>query len=548
MQRNILIWVMIMNSCIDIKKYRSKMGAYIVILFLKSGLVLSIPYCYLLFLNEIITAHRFEYIWMILLLYVYIYMGKAFLTVLAQKIYNKIFPVMILETKKIVLEKYDSLDLEFVSKYTAGELKLCLHKDTENTVLYYAKRLEMLILLTSILVTTGILLYLNWILAIISFALLPLSFWITRYIKGKSNIEFERERQILGEYNDFMIHNMFFWKEVKTNCQEEMQQKQFESFWREKGDAFLKSHMCWFMNRTFLAFKDIFLTKMGLYLLGGVLVILGKGTVPVLLTFMEYYADYANRLLEAVDIYMKRGEQEQSMKRVQTILELPIVKRSNVLNSFDQLDFQKVSFVYNENAVAVIHNFSMKIKNGDCVAIVGESGSGKSTLIKIMAGCLTPTTGEILWNGQSMNQIERKSIYKKVGFLMQESNLFNLSIRDNLLLGKSDATSEELVEACRKANILEFIQELPEKFDTFIGENGIRLSGGQKQRLLIARIFLQNPEVIVFDEATSALDYKNESDILNLLLDNAQGKTFIMVTHRRSSLDRCNYVINIMRN
>ena len=534
-----------MNTYSIFRKYKGKVIIYIILQFIKTGLVLLSPYCYLLFLNEVLTARRFEKLGVIVLLYAVIYMGKALISVLTKKVYNQIFPMLKMEYKNCILEKYNSLDMVMLQTYTSGELHTCLHRDTENVVLYWEKKVEMLTASIRILITTGILLYLNWALALISFLLLPLSFWVTRYIKGKSNVEFEKERRILGTYNDFMIHNMFFWKEVKTNCLENMQQKQFEKIWQEKGNAFLKSHMCWFLNRSFLAFKDVFLTKMGLYLAGGILAIQGMGTIPVLLTFMEYYADFADRLLEVADIFMKRGEQEQALKRVDAVMNLSREPHMHQLEIFEKLEFQNVDFSYTSGSEAVLQDFGMEIKKGESLAIVGESGCGKSTLIKMMAGLLLPDSGRILWNGNPMDEIDRSSIYKKVGFLMQESSLFNLSIRENLLLGNINASESEIEEACKKANIMEFIQSLPNTFDTLIGENGIRLSGGQKQRLMIARIFLQNPEVIVFDEATSALDYQNENEILNLLLDNIQEKTFIMVTHRGTSVARCDRVISM---
>ncbi len=347
----------------------------------------------------------------------------------------------------------------------------------------------MVISIISLVITTGILIYLNVILAVISFLTIPLSFYITKFIKAKSNKQYERRRKIIDEYNDFMIHNMFFGKEVKSNCQEKTQQKEFDLLWKDLGDAFLKSHIFWFLNRTFLAFKDEFLTKMGLYLLGGILVIEEMVTVPTLLTFMEYYKDYVNGLLSVSDIVVKRGEK---------------------------------------------------------VVLLGESGCGKSTIIKLLAGYEEVNQGEILWNGKPMDKIFKQDIYQKVGFIMQESNLFNLSIRENLLFGKADASEEELRDACNRANIMEFIDGLATGFDTTIGENGIRLSGGQRQRLIIARLFLHNPEVIIFDEATSALDYQNESEILNLLMEqDISERTFIMVTHRGTSISRCDRVIQM---
>ena len=536
-----------MNSCFSINSYRGKMIVYILFRLMKSWLLLLPPYCYLLFLNEVIMMRRLEKLWFVVLLYVFVFTLKALVSVLIQKVYNQIFPVMIMEVKERVLEKYGSLDIEVLQGYTAGELKESLHKDSGNVVLYWEKKLDVWISLVNIFATTGVLLYMNWILAIICFLFLPLSFLITRYIKEKGDIEYENRRQVVGFYNDFMIHNMYFWKEVKSNCMEQNQQKQFEILWKDMGNSFLKVHMYWFMNRTLLAFKDVFLTKMSLYLLGGILVIKQMTTVPVLLAFMEYYTDFVNQLLNVTDNVMKRGEQEESIRRIERIMQMNQPEKPYGIATFEYIAFRHVDFSYSEEQDFVLQDFCINIRKGECVAVVGESGCGKSTFIKLMAGWLLPTKGEILWNGRPMHLIDKKTIFNRVGFLMQEPSLFNLTIRENLLFGKADASASEMIEACTKANIIQFIEDLPLGFETRIGENGICLSGGQKQRLVIARLFLQNPEVIVFDEATSLLDYQNESDILNILLQDSREKTFIMVTHRGTSVSKCSRVFDFIR-
>lgn len=534
------------EDSISLKPYRGKMILYIVLQFFKSGLMLLTPYFYLMFLNDVITGQRFDRLWLIFGLYVIVFMAKAMAAVCIRIVYNRIFPVMTLEMKKRVLEKYISLDIAALQDYTAGELKERLHRDTENGTLYFEKRLALWISAVHLLITTVILLYLNWILAAVSFLLLPLSILITRFIKNRSDVQYERKRQIQGQYHDFMIHNLYFWKEIKANCLDKTQREQFGELWEKMGDASMKSHIFWFLNRTFLAFKDVFLTKMGLYLLGGILVIYGRATVPVLLAFMEYYADFTDRLLEMADNLMRRGEQRASIRKVRAVLNLQEPDRPYTLAEFGQLELRDIEFAYSEEQGAVLQGIDMKIGQGESVVIMGESGCGKSTLVKMMAGCLVPAKGDILWNGISMEKISRQSLYARVGFLMQESSLFNLTIRENLLFGKSDAAAAELEDACRRANVLAFIQGLPQGFETVIGENGIRLSGGQKQRLVIARLLLQDPEVIVFDEATSALDYENESGILELLLQNLEQKTFLMVTHRKTAVAKCSRCIEMV--
>ena len=533
------------NEIFSDRRYRGKIILYIILKFACSGLLLLPPYCYLVFLDEVIIGQRLEYLAFILGAYIAVFMAKTVMTMWSKRVHDRIFPEIEVDFKMKILEKYIELSLFDIQNDTAGELHERIHKDTENISRYYLKKIDISIAAINILVTAAILVRLNVVMAMISFLLLPLSYWITRYIRGKSNIEYEKKRQVQGKYNDFMINNLFFWKEIKSGRLEEKQQRQFERYWGEIGTAFIKSHLCWFMNRTFLAFKDVFLTKMGLYLLGGVLVISGMGTVPVLLAFMEYYADFADRLLEVADTVVKLGEQEESVKRVNAVLRLPSPGVRKEIGHFESLTVRDVEFSYSVEDEKILEGFSLEVKNGDSVAVMGESGCGKSTLVKIMAGCLKPQKGVVLWNGYAMEDIDENTLYSKVGFLMQDVGLFNLSVRENMQFGKKDADEREMEEACRRANILEFIQGLPLGFETVIGENGIRLSGGQRQRLQIARLFLQDPEVIVFDEATSALDYENESKILNLLLNHLQGKTFIMVTHRETAVARCDRVVEL---
>lgn len=527
------------------KKHGGKILVYVFLQLLQTALALLPPYCYLLFLNQVILEQKTELLVWVCLFYVLVFMGNALVSVLSRMTRNRIFPIMHMEEKEKVLEKYSRLDIDAVQRYTAGELKERLHRDTENAVLYKEKMLEIGISSVRMLITAGILLWLNRTLSLVSFLFLPLSYYITRCIRGKSNVQYEKKRHIQGLYNDFMIHSLQDWREVKAGCLEETQQRQFDDLWTRMGEAFLKAHMCWFMNRTFLAFKDVFLTKMGLYLLGGFLALKGQVAVPALLTFMEYYADLANRLLGLIDIVMRKGEQEESVKRVKEILETEQPERPKAMEAFERMEFADVDFAYTEDGEAVLKKFSLEIRRGESVAVMGESGCGKSTVLRLMAGCLVPAGGEIRWNGCPMDQLDRTSIYAKIGFLLQDSSLFNLSIRENLLFGREDASEEEMTLACTRANIMEFIRELPLGFETVIGENGIRLSGGQRQRLMIARLFLQNPEVIVFDEATSALDYQNESGILDLLVKNAGEKTLLMVTHRGTSVTRCGRVVQL---
>ena len=467
-----------MNGCIAIKSYRWKMILYIVLRFLKEGLLLLPPYCYLLFLNQVITYKRLEWLWAVMGLYAAVFAAKAFVSVLLKQVYNRIFPAMVLEAKGNVLEKYSKLDLKVLAGYTAGELKERLHKDTENAAVYWEKKLELWVAAVSVPIMTAILLYLNWVLAVVSFLLLPLSFYITRRIKAKSNVQYQRRREILGKYNEFMIHNMFFWKEVKTNCQEERQQRQFEGLWKELGDSFLKSHIFWFLNRTFLAFKDVFLTKMGLYLLGGILVIYHMATVPALLAFMEYYGDFVNRLLQISDILIQRGEQEASVKRLEEIMKLRIPERPCGLEHFESVEFRNVAFSYGEGQGNVLQACNLKINRGETVAIRGESGCGKSTLTKLLLGFYEPKEGQICICGKDYRGCSKKEIRDMIAYVPQEPYLYGVSIAENIAYGRSavspkDVPMEDIIAAAKAANAHDFITELPKGYQT-VGQYAFR--------------------------------------------------------------------------
>ncbi len=524
-----------MDSCISMKSYRGKIFLYIVLQFIKAGLLLLPPYCYLLFLNEVITKKRIGWLWGVVALYVAVFAVKALVSVLIKQVYNRIFPAMTLEAKNRVLEKYNELDVEVLARYTAGELKERLHKDTENAVLYWEKRLELWVAAISVPVMTGILFYLNWILAAVSFLLLPLSFYITRTIKSKSNLQHERRREILGKYNDFMIHNMFFWKEVKSNCQEERQQQQFEGLWKELGDAFLKSHIFWFLNRTFLAFKDVFLTKMGLYLLGGILVIQEMATVPALLAFMEYYGDFVNRLLQISDIYMQRGEQEASLKRLKEIMELQSPERPYGLEHFESVEFCNIGFSYGAGRKNILRDCNLKIERGETVAIKGESGCGKSTVAAVLMGRNRGCRGSVKIGGRELADIRESERMKNITYVSHQSYLFKGTVRENLRMGKPDASDQELWEVLERVNLADFLRS-EGRLDTRLTEKASNLSGGQRQRLALARALLHDSPVYIFDEATSNIDMESENDIMREIHALTERKTVILISHRLANV------------
>lgn len=200
------------------------------------------------------------------------------------------------------------------------------------------------------------------------------------------------------------------------------------------------------------------------------------------------------------------------------------------------IEFNKVTFNYRSSDTEVLKNINLKINPGEKVAVVGRSSSGKTTLIKLMLGLYEPTEGNILIDNKIIKDISPLDLHKNIGVVMQDNFLFNMTIKENLLLAKPSATDDEIKEACKMAYIDEFIETLPQGYMTLIGEKGIKLSGGQKQRLSIAKVMLSAPNIIVFDEATSALDHESEKFIHMVIENISKGRTIIIIAHRLSSI------------
>jgi subfamily B ATP-binding cassette protein MsbA len=204
--------------------------------------------------------------------------------------------------------------------------------------------------------------------------------------------------------------------------------------------------------------------------------------------------------------------------------------------------FESVDFGY-DPAQPVLHNITLTLKRGEMTAIVGASGAGKSTLVDLIPRFYDPTLGRILIDGVDLREFEINSVRGKLAVVSQDTFIFNTTVRNNIAYGSPNATQNDILQACRLANALDFILDLPEGFETQLGDRGVRLSGGQRQRIAIARALLRNPEILILDEATSALDSVSERLIQNSLETLTEGRTVIAIAHRLSTIVRADKVV-----
>ena len=223
-------------------------------------------------------------------------------------------------------------------------------------------------------------------------------------------------------------------------------------------------------------------------------------------------------------------------------------KAIELKNAKGDITFQNVSFQYEDTTEAVLSHINLHIKEGEYIALVGTSGVGKSTLCSLIPRFYEVTEGQILIDGRDVRNFTMRSLRNNIGIVQQDVYLFAGTVMDNIRYGRPDASDEEIVLAARNANAHEFIMNLPDGYDTYIGQRGIKLSGGQKQRLSIARVFLKNPPILIFDEATSALDNESEKVVQESLEKLANNRTTLVIAHRLSTIRNAERILVLTEN
>jgi subfamily B ATP-binding cassette protein MsbA len=245
------------------------------------------------------------------------------------------------------------------------------------------------------------------------------------------------------------------------------------------------------------------------------------------------------------EAYTTMQEIRASIERVDTLLDIKHEETgSTKLDEFKgSLKFENVSFIYPGRKNFVLKDLNLEIRRGEIIAIVGQSGMGKSTLIDLIPGFQKASSGEIIIDGIDINKVEIRSLRELIGIVSQDIILFNDTIKENIAFGKHEASENEIIEAAKLSYAHEFIEELPEKYDTVIGERGLKLSGGQKQRIAIARAILKNPPILILDEATSSLDSVSEAVVQRALEKVMKGRTTIVIAHRLSTIKHADRIV-----
>lgn len=395
----------------------------------------------------------------------------------------------------------------------------------------------------------AMLIRINIQLTLIIFCLLPLILLYSMFQRKRLLAVFMKTREKTGDINARLQNSISGIRVSKAFVINENERERFEKDNQKFVEAKSKSYKIMAEYTAGVGFLTDLLDYVVL-IFGGLFTYWGKigiGDFLAYLLYIKIFTQPIKRLIAFVEQFQngmsgfKRfmeliGEEEEGDK----------VDAIDMGKVEGEIDLQNVSFDHEDKSV--LKNISLKISKGKMLALVGPSGGGKTTLCNLIPRFYNIKSGDIKIDGKSIYDVKLESLRKNIGIVQQDVFLFTGTIKENILVGNSEATDEEVMIAAKKANIHDLIMEMPEGYNTFVGERGVKLSGGQKQRIAIARIFLKNPPILILDEATSALDNITERLIQNSLEELCKGRTTIIVAHRLSTIQNADEIIVLTDN
>ena len=533
----------------NIKQYihpiRCSITALVILSLISLPISLISPRFFQLLVDEVMYQKNGSIFWAVVLGMLGIFILRLILDSISLKLNNRVHNSFVYQLRKAVFDKYKKTPVSFIEKKEVGELKMRMMDDIDVLGNFIGDQIVsyiygIFLLLLTIIASVRI----SWQMTLFCFIILPVVFIVDSLIGNGTRRINEQIRDVNSKYYTSTYNSLQFWREIKAQGSEQLFIERFSGFRAVLAKLGVKSIRFWAYREVFSDFKSNYLTKVLVYIIGAFFVAKNQISVGTLIMFSEYFSMMFSSLesLNTKRIALKTNE--PYYKRVFDTFSFPEESK----DTFDLKTLKKgirlnnVGFSYTEKA-PVLKEISLEINKGDYVAIVGKNGCGKTTLAKLLLGVYETQSGDIFLDNINIKNVSREDLSNLLGVVMQDNYLFNTSIRENLLIANESATEQEMIEACEKANIYDFILEQPKGFDTVIGERGVKLSGGQKQRISIAAALLKKPQVLIFDEATSALDRLSE-DIINDAINRiSEDVTVIVIAHKPETVLRAKKVV-----
>lgn len=454
------------------------------------------------------------------------------------------------DMRQELFDHYQELSFSYYSRNNSGQMMSKLVSDLFDISEFAHHGPENLFIsLVKIIGAFIFLLFINKKLALPLIILVIIMFVFSFKQNARMQETFMENRRKIGDVNASLQDTLSGIRVVQSFANEEIEHEKF----KKSNDAFLVSKRDnYHCMGSFMSSNLFFQGMMYLVTLvyGGYLIANGEMQTADL----AMYALYIGIFISPIQILVELVEMMQKglsgfrrfvdvMETESEITDAPNAKE--LTNVKGHVSYEHVSFHYSDDDTPVLSDISIDIPAGKSVALVGPSGGGKTTICSLLPRFYDVTAGRITIDGKDIRGLTLKSLRSQIGTVQQDVYLFDGTIKDNIAYGKPGASDKEIIEAARRASIHDFIMELPEQYDTYVGERGTRLSGGQKQRISIARVFLKNPPILILDEATSALDNESERWIQRSLEELSQNRTTITIAHRLSTIRDADEIIVI---
>lgn len=449
--------------------------------------------------------------------------------------------------RKDALTHLDKLPLSYFMTLSKGDLLSRFTNDMDNistgVTAIFAQLFQGV---TTILLALIFMSYLSLPLTLVVLLTTPLIFATNYLVAKNSQKTFKAQQEILGELSGYAKEGIAQGKIVAAFQQEDTRQKHFEHLNQELYVKGQKAQFASSLTNPMARFVD-HLAYLLIGLFAGILYLFYPNTmtVGILSSFTIYASQFSKPFIELSGLMTQLQTAQIGLSRSFKILD---EKEENIFGNKTlpepqgNISFSKVYFSYEKNQ-PLIKDFNLNVTSGEKIAIVGKTGAGKSTLVNLLMGFYPIDAGEITLDGKNIYQYQGEELRKSFGMVLQETWLFDGTIEENLMFGSEEATYEQMVEAAKKAHIHHFIDSLPDKYQTIIGQGGLTISNGQRQLLTIARMMLKNPPMLILDEATSSVDTLTELQIQDGFNQMMLGKTSFIIAHRLSTIKNADKIL-----
>ncbi len=452
------------------------------------------------------------------------------------------------DLRRAVFYKIEKLDISYLDSHPHGEiLSLCTADSDQFSDGLIMGFSQLFTGILTILGTLGIMLYFNWKIALLVVLVTPISLFVAKYIASSTYSMFKKQSEIRAEQTGFINEMIGNLKVVHAFSHEKANSEEFENINERLSNASLKATFFSSLTNPCTRFVNA-LVYACVAAAGAFAVISPASTFSIgLLTgFLSYANQYTKPFNEISGVITELQNAFACAARIYEFIDLPDQAAEQKYDDMDSIKgdifINNISFSYNDDQ-KLISDFTFNVKSGQRIAIVGPTGCGKTTLINLLMRFYDVNSGDILIDGISIYDIPRHRLRKSFGMVLQDTWLRSGTIRDNICMGKSDATDDEIIAAAKAAHAHSFIKRLENGYDTIIDEGGGNLSQGQKQLLCIARIMLSLPPMLILDEATSSIDTRTEHHIQKAFATLTKGKTSFIVAHRLSTIKEADIIL-----